>query len=105
MGAFDRYSNKPDNAPFIGVSFGFGNPVLEVELNEAQQIQHNNMVSLLGIHGDCVINRDGFSYDGTSLTFDTKVVKDGIIIGSLAECHAIIRKKPNDRHNDTGGKK
>ena len=44
MGAFDKYSNKPDNAPFIGVSFGFGNPVLEVELNEAQQIQHNNMV-------------------------------------------------------------
>lgn len=80
MGAFDKYSNKPDNAPFIGVSFGFGNPVLEVELNEAQQIQHNNMVSLLGIHGDCVINRDGFSYDGTTLTLNTKVVKDGIII-------------------------
>lgn len=32
-------------------------------------------------------------------------IKDGIINGLLAECHAIIRKKPNDRHNDTGGKK
>ena len=89
MGNFDKYSNKPNKAPFLGVTFGFNRLVLEVELNEAQQIQNERMLALMNIHGDCVINRDGFSYDGTSLTFDTKVVKDGIIIDTTGTVFAV----------------
>ena len=89
MGNFDKYSNKPNKAPFLGVTFGFNKLVLEVELNEAQQIQNERMLALMNIHGDCVINRDGFSYDGTSLTFDTKVVKDGIIIDTTGTVFAV----------------
>lgn len=83
MGSFDKYSNKPKNAPFTSVTFGFGKPVWEIELNEMQQIQNEKMTALLGIKGDCVIDRDGFSYDGTTLTVNTKIVKDGIIIDSI----------------------
>ena len=56
MGNFDRYSNKPSNAPFTGVTFGFGSTILEVELNEMQQIQNDKIISLLGINGDCVMD-------------------------------------------------
>lgn len=83
MGSFDKYSNKPKNAPFTSVTFGFGKPVWEIELNEMQQIQNEKMTALLGIKGDCVIDRDGFLYDGTTLTVNTKIVKDGIIIDSI----------------------
>ena len=89
MGNFDRYSNKPNKAPFLGVTFGFNRLVLEVELNEAQQIQNERMLALMNIHGDCVINRDGFSYDGTALTFNTKVVKDGIMIDTVGTVFAV----------------
>ena len=83
MGNFDRYSNKPSNAPFTGITFGFGSTILEVELNEMQQIQNDKIISLLGINGDCVIDRDGFSYDGNTLTINTKIVKDGIMLDTI----------------------
>lgn len=89
MGSFDRYSNKPDKAPFLGVTFGLNRLVLEVELNEAQQIQNERMLAFMNIHGDCVIDRDGFSYDGTALTFNTKVVKDGVMIDTIGTVFAV----------------
>lgn len=83
MANFDRYSNKSDSAPFDGVIFGANSTILEVELNEMQQIQDKKISDALSIFGDCVFDRSGFTYENGTLTINTKIIKDGIIINAI----------------------
>lgn len=54
MPDFSKYSNYNEKTSFSGVTFGANSPVLEVELNEAQQIEDTKFKRLTDIIGDCV---------------------------------------------------
>lgn len=83
MSSFDKYTNYNDQAGVSGVVFGANKSVLEVELNEAQEINKkllSNMISK--VCGDGITDITKITYeDGViHIASDCSIAVDGIII-------------------------
>lgn len=88
---FSRYmNNNVANAPINSVRFGAQSPVLEVELNEAQELAGNKLSQLASIIGNCIINNNvltynvimynGVIYDCFAFPYGMKFLVGGIVI-------------------------
>ena len=84
MSIFDHRSNYTKNAGITSVVFGGGAPVLEVELNEAQQIQQKRFSDFFNAFiGDSVSDRNAISYENGILTIGECWF---IVDGNLIKC-------------------
>lgn len=79
---FTKYSNYNSQAGFSSVVFASGADLLEVELNEAQQIQNEKSRRIIrSLFGDGVLSADAITYSGGNLRLnDTYAYVDGYII-------------------------
>lgn len=83
MADFNKYSNKPSDAPFTSVVFGANAPLLEVELNEMQQIIEERTRRLLkGTYGDfCVVDSKALELTSDwKLHINTDFIVNGVLI-------------------------
>ena len=83
MSSFDKYTNYDDQAGVSGVVFGANKSVLEVELNEAQEINKKLLCNMIAkVCGDGITDITKITYKNgvISIASDCSIAVDGIII-------------------------
>lgn len=83
MSSFDKYTNYNDQAGISGVVFGANKSVLEVELNEAQEINKKLLRNMTAkVCGDGITDITKITYENgvISIASDCSIAIDGIII-------------------------